>query len=83
MERVYILHRNIVRIRRRRSRIINIKDSNLLSTKISQTKMNKISLLRMNPGDRNPWEKGEYYQYNIGDAKKITCTNTSLTEKTK
>jgi hypothetical protein len=46
-------------------------------------KIIKISLLRMNPRETTPWEKGEDHQSNVGDAKKITCTRISLTGNTK
>jgi hypothetical protein len=41
------------------------------------------NLLRMNPREKTPWEKGEDHQSNVGDEKKITCTRISLTEKKK
>jgi predicted aspartyl protease len=74
---------NLGRIRRRRNMIREGRDSNLLSTETTLIKINKISLLRMNPREKTPWEKGEDHQSNVGDAKKITCTRISLTEKIK
>jgi hypothetical protein len=55
------------------------KDSNLLSIEIAQIKIILTSIIGMNPREKTPWEKGEGHQYNFGDAKKITCTNISLT----
>jgi hypothetical protein len=81
-EREDILCRSLGRIRRRRSLIREIKDSNLLSIEIAQIKIILTSMLRMNPREKTPWEKGEYHQSNVVDAKKITCTNISLTEIT-
>jgi hypothetical protein len=37
----------------------------------------------MNPRKKNPWEKEEDNQSNVGDAKEITCTRIFLTEKKK
>jgi hypothetical protein len=77
------LFRSLGRIRRRRNHIREGRDSNLLSIETVLIHINKINLLRMNPRWKTPWEKGEGYQSNVGDVKKITCTNISLTEKTK
>jgi hypothetical protein len=49
----------------------------------SPNKNHPTSMLRMNPREKTPWEKGEDHQSNVGDAKKITCTRISLTERTK
>jgi hypothetical protein len=38
-------------------------------------------MLRMNPREKTPWEKGEDHQFNVGDAKKIMCTSISLTKR--
>jgi hypothetical protein len=73
--------RNIGRIRRRRSLIRGRRDSNLLSIEMSLIKIIKTSMLRMNPRKKTPWEKGEDHPSNVGDAKKITCTRISLTER--
>ena len=82
-EREETLCRKLGRIRRKRIMISERKDSNLLSTEISQIKINKTSLLWMNPRDNTPWEKGGDHQSYVGDAKNITCTRISLTKKTK
>jgi hypothetical protein len=82
-EREENICRNIGRIRRRRNLIREGRDSNLLSTEIVLIQINKINLLRMNPRGKTPWEKGEYHQTNVGDAKKIMCTRISIIEKTK
>jgi hypothetical protein len=37
----------------------------------------------MNPRGKTPWEKWKDHQSNVGDAKRIICTNISLTKKTK
>jgi hypothetical protein len=42
----------------------------------------KISILKGIPRKKIPWEKGEDHQSNVGDARKITCTRISHTEKT-
>jgi hypothetical protein len=73
---------NIGRIRRRRSLIRGRMDSNHLSIEIIIIKISKTSILRMNPRKKTPWEKGEYHQSIVGDARKITCTRISLTERT-
>jgi hypothetical protein len=44
-------------------------------------KIIKTSLLRMNLRNNTPWEKGEDHQSNVGDAKEITCTRISHTER--
>jgi hypothetical protein len=75
--------KSLGRIRRRRNMIREGRDSNLLSIETILIKINKISLLRMNPRRKTPWEKGEDHQSNVGDAKKITCTRISLIEKKK
>jgi hypothetical protein len=74
---------NIGRIRRRRNFIRGGTDSNLLSIEIALIKIIKTSMLRMNPREKTPWEKWEYHQSNVGDAKKITCTRIALIERTK
>jgi hypothetical protein len=58
-------------------------DSNLLSIETILIKINKSKQLRMSPREKNPWEKGEDHQSNVGDAKKMTCTRIFLIEKTK
>jgi hypothetical protein len=40
-------------------------------------------MLRINPRENTPWEKGEDHQSNIVDAKKITYTRIYLIEWTK
>jgi hypothetical protein len=57
--------------------------SNLLSIQETLIKINKISLLRMNPRKRIPWGKDEYHQYNVGGGMKITYTKISLVEEIK
>jgi hypothetical protein len=42
----------------------------------------KITMLRGILGKKSPWEKGEDHQSNVGDARKITYTRISHTEKT-
>ena len=74
---------NLGRIRKRRSMIRGRRDSNLLSIEMSLIKIIKTNMLRMNPREKTPWEKGEDHQSNVGDAKNITCTMISLTERTK
>jgi hypothetical protein len=59
------------------------KDSNLPSIGMSLIEIIKISILRGISRKNIPWEKGEDHQYNVGDAKKITCTRIAHTEKTK
>jgi hypothetical protein len=71
------------RIRRRIILIRGRRDSNLLLIEMSLIKIIKISLPRMNPRNKTPWEKGEDHQSNVGDANKITCTRISHTERTK
>jgi hypothetical protein len=75
--------RIIGRIIRRRNMIKGGRDSNLLSIEIVLIKIIKTNMLRMNPREKNSWEKGEDHQSNVGDAKKITCTRISLTKRTK
>jgi hypothetical protein len=75
------LFRNIGRIIRRRNQIKEERDSNLLSRETILKDINKINMLRMNPKWKTPWGKGEDHQSNVGDVKKITCTNISLIEK--
>jgi hypothetical protein len=58
------------------------KDSNLPSIGMSLIEIIKISMLRVNPRKKTPWEKGEYHLSNVGDAKKITCTRISHKERT-
>jgi hypothetical protein len=50
---------------------------------MSLIKIIKISMIRMIPRKKTPWEKGEEHQSNVVDAKKITCTRISHTERTK
>jgi hypothetical protein len=57
--------------------------SNLLSIEMSLIKIIKTNMLRVNPRNKTPWEKGEDHQSNVGDAMKITCTRISHTERTK
>jgi hypothetical protein len=71
------------RIRRRICLIKEGRDSNLLSTEASLIKISKINQISKNPRRKSPWEKREYHQYNVGDAKKNTCTGISLTEEIK
>jgi hypothetical protein len=73
------LCKRLRRIRRRRSLIREGRDSNLLSTKVVQIQINKISRIRINPRKKTSWEKGKDHQSNVGDAKKTTCTQISLT----
>jgi hypothetical protein len=70
---------NLGRIRRRRSLIRGGKDSNLPLIGMSLIEIINISMLRVNPRNNTPWEKGEDHQYNVWDAKKITCTSISHT----
>jgi hypothetical protein len=70
---------NLGRIRRRRNMIRGGRDSNLLSIEITLIKIIKTNMLRMNPRESNPWEKGGDHQSNVGDAKKTTFTRISLT----
>jgi hypothetical protein len=53
-ERVDSLCINLGRIRRRRSLIRERKDSNILSIEISQVKIIKTNILRMNPREKIP-----------------------------
>ena len=46
-------------------------------------KIRKKILLRMIPIRRNPWEKEEDHQSNVGGAMKITYTRTVLTKEIK
>jgi hypothetical protein len=57
-------------------------DSNLPSIGMSLIEIINISMLRGIPRRKVAWEKGEYHQYIVGDARKITCTRISHTEKT-
>jgi hypothetical protein len=41
----------------------------------------KISILREISRRKIPWEKGEEHQSNVGDARKITYTRISHTER--
>jgi hypothetical protein len=61
-----------------RSPIKGGKDSNLPSIGMSLIEIIKINMLR-----KIPWEKGEYHQSNVGDARKINCTRITHTERTK
>jgi len=72
---------SIGRTRRKINLIREGKDSNLPSTKLSLIKINKISLLKMNPRDNTPLGKGKDHQSNVGDVKKIICTRISLTKE--
>jgi hypothetical protein len=74
--------RNIGRIRGRRSMIRGGKDSNLPSIGMSLIEIIKISMLRVNPRKKIPWEKEEDHLSNFGDAKKITCKRISHTKRT-
>jgi hypothetical protein len=56
------------------------KDSNLPSIGMSLIEIIKISMLREIPRRKIPWEKGEYHQSNVGDARKITYTRITHTE---
>jgi hypothetical protein len=76
-------YRNLGRIRRSRSPIRGGKDSNLPSIGMSLVEIIKINIIRVNPRKNTPWEKWEDNQYNARDAKKITCTRISHTERTK
>jgi hypothetical protein len=49
---------------------------------MSLIEINKINMLRVNPRNKTPWEKEEDHPSNVGDAKKITCTRISHTERT-
>jgi hypothetical protein len=73
--------RKLGRIRRRRSPIRGGKDSNLPSIGMNLIEIIKISMLRVNPRKKTPWEKGEDHQSNVGGARKITCTRIAHTEK--
>ena len=42
----------------------------------------KIGMLREISRRKIPWEKWEDHQSNVGDARKITCTRITLTERT-
>jgi len=55
--RVENIFRHIGRLRRKRNLIRGGKDSNLLSIETSLIKINKFSLLRMNPRENTPLEK--------------------------
>jgi hypothetical protein len=57
------------------------KDSNLPSIGMRLIEIIKISMLRVNPRKKTPWEKGEDHQSNVEDARKITCTRISHTKK--
>ena len=50
---------------------------------ISLIEIIKISMLRVNPRKKTPWEKGEDQQSNVGDARKINYTRISLIERKK
>jgi hypothetical protein len=76
------LCRNLGRTRRMRSLIIGGKDSYLPSIRMRLMEIIKINMLRGNPRNKIPWEKGEDHQYNVGDARKITYTRIAHTEKT-
>jgi hypothetical protein len=77
------LCKNLGRIRRRRNLIKEGKDSNLFSTEAVLIEISKIILLRKNPRDKIPWEKGEDHQSNVWDANKTTCTRFFLIEEIK
>jgi hypothetical protein len=40
-------------------------------------------MIRMNPREKTPWEKGEDHQSKVVDENNITCTRISLMEITK
>jgi hypothetical protein len=67
-------YKNLGMIRRRRSSIRGGKDSNLPSIGMSLIEIIKISMLRVNPRKKNPWEKEEDHLSNVVDAKNITYT---------
>jgi hypothetical protein len=73
---------NIGRTRRMRIMIRGGKDSNPLSIGMSLIEIIKITMLRGIPRNMIPWEKGKDHLSNVGDAKKITYTRISHTEKT-
>jgi hypothetical protein len=73
--------RNIGRTRRMRSPIRGGKDSNLPSIGMSLIEIININMLRGIPRRKIPWEKGEYHQSNVGNARKITCTRISHIER--
>jgi hypothetical protein len=73
--------RNLGRIRRRTSSIRGGKDSNLPSIGMSLIEITKISMLRVNPRKKTPWEKEEDHLSNVGNAKKITYTRIAHTER--
>jgi hypothetical protein len=77
------LCRSLGWIRRRRNLIIEGRDSNFLSTETVQIQIKKIGLLRLDPRCKIPWQKGEDYQSNFGEANNITCTRIVFKEKTK
>jgi hypothetical protein len=77
------LFRSLGRIRRRRNKIIEGRDSNLLSIETILIHIRKINLLRTNPRWKTPWEKEEEYQSNVGDVNNIMCTKIYLTKKKK
>jgi hypothetical protein len=57
--------KNLGRVRGRRSLIRGGKDSNLPSIGMSLTKIIKISMLRVNPRKKTPWEKEEDHLSNV------------------
>ena len=75
--------KNLGRIRRGRNLIKEGKDSNFFSTEAVLIEINEIILLRKNPRDKIPWEKGEDHQSNVWDANKTTCTRFFLIEEIK
>ena len=75
-------YRNIRRTIRMKILIRGGKDSKLPSIGMSLIEIIKINMLREILRRKIPWEKGEYHQSNVGDARKITCTRISRTERT-
>jgi hypothetical protein len=71
--------RNLERTRRMRILIKGGQDSNPLSIGMSLIEIIKVNMLRGIPRKKLPWEKEEYHQSNVGDAKKITYTRISHT----
>jgi hypothetical protein len=73
-------YRNLGRTRKMLSLIRGGKDSNLPSIEMSLIEIIKISMIRGISRKDISCEKGEYHQYNVGDAK-ITCIRISHIEK--
>jgi hypothetical protein len=76
------LCRNNGRKRKMLSLIRGGKDSNLPSIGMSLIEFIKTSMLREISRRNIPWKKWKDHQSNVGDARNITCTRISHTERT-